>query len=292
MAPLSGLGLARNADLDAMKWTPRLPDDAVNTSLTRLTILREMVWLSSLAAGLIIIIYVGLGLLVDAVVDYLPDTVDGALERVVVDAADFGPVAEPTLPRVRRWQRELDDLAAAMPAPAPDGFTLHLIEDADTVNAVALPGGHVLLFTGLIDAAPGVDAVRFVLAHELGHFANRDHLRGLGRRLLLALAASLVLGSDNPVSPLVLAPAELLTLRHSRDQETAADAYAVRLLYRAYGSAEGAEAMMRTLAELDHRGTVDGFLSTHPLSAARAEHLRGLIDRLGAEPDTSEPAAP
>ena len=47
----------------------------------------------------------------------------------------------------------------------------------EEANAVTLPGGHIYVFEGLIDKAENVDEVAGVIAHELGHAANRDGIR-------------------------------------------------------------------------------------------------------------------
>jgi Zn-dependent protease with chaperone function len=49
--------------------------------------------------------------------------------------------------------------------------------DHDMINAFALPGGFVVIFRGLIDAADGPDEVAAVLAHEIGHVVSRDPTR-------------------------------------------------------------------------------------------------------------------
>ncbi|WP_163071438.1 M48 family metalloprotease, partial [Acinetobacter baumannii] len=46
-------------------------------------------------------------------------------------------------------------------------------------NAIALPGGKIYVFEGLLDKAENVDELAGVLAHELGHVKNRDGLRNM-----------------------------------------------------------------------------------------------------------------
>jgi Zn-dependent protease with chaperone function len=68
-------------------------------------------------------------------------------------------------------------------------YKIHIIPDP-RINAMALPGGNIVVFSALIKETGSENELAFVLAHELGHFANRDHLRGLGRRLLLLTASA------------------------------------------------------------------------------------------------------
>ena len=45
-----------------------------------------------------------------------------------------------------------------------------------------------VIYQGLLAQAESENELMMVLGHELGHFANRDHLRGLGRALLVQIA--------------------------------------------------------------------------------------------------------
>ena len=46
------------------------------------------------------------------------------------------------------------------------------------MNAVALPGGNIVVFAGLLKEIKSENELAMILGHELGHFAHRDHLRG------------------------------------------------------------------------------------------------------------------
>ena len=66
-----------------------------------------------------------------------------------------------------------------------------MVRRREEPNAITLPGGHIYVFEGLIEKADDVDEVAGVIAHELGHAANRDGIR----TLLQAAGLSLVFGS-------------------------------------------------------------------------------------------------
>jgi Zn-dependent protease with chaperone function len=65
---------------------------------------------------------------------------------------------------------------------------------SDAVNAMAVPGGKMVVFSGLLDSLSSTNGLMFVLAHEVGHFKNRDHLRLMGRGIVLSILAMLALG--------------------------------------------------------------------------------------------------
>ncbi len=120
-------------------------------------------------------------------------------------------------------------------------FTIYL-SDSDDVNAIALPGGRIVVFKGLLDQVESENELAMVLAHELGHFAHRDHMRGLGRGLGLAVATALLLGENNSASGLISKAVLTFQVKYSQSQESAADQFGVDLLTARYGHAGGAPA--------------------------------------------------
>ena len=109
-------------------------------------------------------------------------------------------------------------------------FRVHVI-NADVMNAFALPGGQIVVFTGLIEACDEPDQLAGVLAHEMAHVTLRHGLERVGQSLGLALAVDLVVGN---IEGIATAGVELLRMAtansYSREQETAADAEGVRLM--------------------------------------------------------------
>lgn len=101
------------------------------------------------------------------------------------------------------------------------------IANIPMVNAVALPGRHVILFRGLIDQAKSPDEVAGVLGHELGHVAHRDTMAALLRQLGLSVILS---GMGGSTGGNVNA---LLSLSYSREAEHEADLAAIEGLRRA-----------------------------------------------------------
>lgn len=89
----------------------------------------------------------------------------------------------------------LERLVASWPE-APFTFELALVEEEEP-NAMALPGGAILLTSGLLETVDSENGLAFVLAHELGHYAHRDHLRSLSRGLALGAVMALVTGSGS-----------------------------------------------------------------------------------------------
>jgi Zn-dependent protease with chaperone function len=162
---------------------------------------------------------------------------------------------------------------------------LHRLDPAGTVhaqvrlvnlsvpNAFSLPGGAVLMTRGLVEQAKDVDEVEGVLAHELAHVAHRDVLAELIESTFMSAIWALTVGDYSGL--LVVDPRtvqNLLSLRHSRDAETEADATAAELLEKASVSTGGLVAFF----ERSRLNMADrlAFLSTHPATADRLTRLR------------------
>ncbi len=149
------------------------------------------------------------------------------------------------------------------------------------VNAVALPGGHVLLFDGLVRKATSPDEVAGVLAHELGHVAHRDVLAALIRQLGLSVVLG---GLGGDVGGWVNT---LLAAGYSRDAESSADGYAIDMLREAKISPMATAGFFQRLAVVE-RGSpraaaVLGYLSSHPMSDARRKRFADSARKDGSD---------
>lgn len=150
---------------------------------------------------------------------------------------------------------------------------------SETANAVALPGGNILLFSGLYEKLPNENAIAFVLAHELGHIAHRDHLKGFGRALLSGVAVGLLFGNDDVVSKLSQQSNQVLTAQYSQQQENDADTYALSLLNQSERHVQGALDVFKIFQALEKEEGDNqlAFLASHPLSQDRLGHMKRLI---------------
>lgn len=144
-------------------------------------------------------------------------------------------------------------------------------------NALALPGGQIVMTDGLVEtaAARGLpdDALLGVLAHEIGHVAHRHTTRMLVEQGVLNVGLGLALGD---VSTLVSSSASLLSgLAYQRGHEAQADCFALALMREA-GIATAPTADL--LLAID-KGSTQGpawtaLLSSHPQTPERAAALR------------------
>jgi predicted Zn-dependent protease len=150
----------------------------------------------------------------------------------------------------------------------------------EEVNALALPGGHIVVFSALVKQAESENELAMVLAHELGHFAHRDHLKRLGRGLGLTVAAMLVFGEDSAISRLMSNLFLVTESSYSRQQEADADRFGLELLVNSYGHAGGAIDFFARVGKKAGR-RAPYLLASHPHPDDRIEELQSLIRENG-----------
>lgn len=155
---------------------------------------------------------------------------------------------------------------------APPAVDVRVI-DSPMVNALAAPGGHIVIFRGLIQKAESADEVAGVLAHEMGHVVHHHSMQALVRHYAISLVVTVLTGNDHIVGS---AGALLLQFAYSRDAEVEADATAVAILHDAGLSSDG---LARFFARIDEGGTKDTaalwrYVSTHPPTGERIAALR------------------
>lgn len=143
---------------------------------------------------------------------------------------------------------------------------------SDVVNAFALPGGYVVVFTGLVKKAESGEEVAGVLGHELNHVLQRHGLERIVKNLGLMTIVAIVVGDQQGLVGLMRqVGVELLTLKFGRAQETEADLTGLHLLQKAKIDPHGMITFFQRLSEKDE-GRVE-LLSTHPMSTGRAKRL-------------------
>ncbi|MCR4301157.1 MAG: M48 family metallopeptidase [Sulfuricaulis sp.] len=143
-------------------------------------------------------------------------------------------------------------------------------------NALALPGGIVVITDEMIQKADSLGEALAVLAHEIGHVERRHALRSVMQNSVVAVLAA-TLTSDASSLSLVVAglPAVLAQTKYSREFESEADEFAFWLLKQNELSPELFASMMERLAE-DDRGKARlwSFVSSHPVTAERIARAR------------------
>lgn len=153
-------------------------------------------------------------------------------------------------------------------------LTVHYVDD-DTVNALATLGGNIVVFKGLINAVESEQGLAFVIAHEIAHIQHRHPIGAITRGLSLGLVTAMVFG-QNDLSQLAGTSGNMALLSYSREQESEADAWALRALNRHYGHVGQADELFRKLQQQEMRKpvAVPKWFASHPNLDARISQLK------------------
>lgn len=193
----------------------------------------------------------------------LPESADQKLGEYAIAAMDLGgPVLEN-----KAIVAPVQTIVARLAAHDRSGIEYHVrVVDADVTNAFALPGGEIVVYTGLIKAAPDANAVAAVLAHEMGHVLKRHGIQRIAQSVGVAAAVQLLVGDVSGVTALLVELMRTGALTsYGRDQEHEADDVGLHILHDAGLPPESLAAIFRVL-ERKH-GDVPAqlaWLSTHP----------------------------
>jgi Zn-dependent protease with chaperone function len=229
--------------------------------------------LASLVAFVVSIPY-----LADRAAGLVPADVERELGAAVLDNLDRLAFSRTTLHATMRnpADAQFRRLAEAAPAGARSA-TLTFRNAGRVANAMALPGGIVVLTDELVRTLP-VDEIAAVLAHELGHVAERHVTRQIFRSTVVAALISVIAGDAGGLVGSAAGIAALLTeMSFSRAFENDADAFAHRLLtsagYRPESLADALERLDRLCGKDCGKSS---FGSTHPATPERIARLRAL----------------
>lgn len=166
--------------------------------------------------------------------------------------------------------------------------------DTEEVNAMACPGGLILISRGMLQRARSEEELAAIVAHEIGHIVNRDGVKAIsaarwtqavttlgtdaagrfgGRQL--AELTTLFEGSVNDVFKTIVVSG------YSQEQEKAADESAMIYIQRAGYDPNGLYDFLDKLAREQRGGDKRGFFSTHPGMTERLEMARSFLAAKG-----------
>lgn len=245
-------------------------------------------WSVAATVSLLLVAYFGVPAIAERLAPLLPSVLERKLGdavnmqvRGILDTRSAGAAFEcGTADSEKPGRAALDKLvrrletAAALPAPLRS-FVVRRTE----ANAIALPGGQVYVFRGLIDKADNADEVAGVIAHEIGHVAHRDGTKAVLQAGGLSFLFGMLLGDFVGGGAVVVAAKTVLQSSYSREAEAAADAYGAELMNKAHGNARALASMLAKIGGATEPGMK--ILLDHPETKARIAAINRMA---GARP--------
>lgn len=229
----------------------------------------------------------------DPIASWIAEQIPVEQERQLGEASFAQMKGELKLRDDSEAARMLRELGAKLTAGSRYTYSFHLA-DKPEINAFAMPGGIVVVHTGLIRATTRPEELAGVLAHEVQHVELRHSLKSIVKQMGLSalwMFATGDIGSGMAGS----AATELLTLKFSRDAEREADAHGLDTLIRSGIDPQGMPDFFRILADKAEAGAGSApaaILSTHPQSEEREAALRTKLDSLPKRETTPLPWQP
>ena len=150
------------------------------------------------------------------------------------------------------------------------------VVNSPTVNAFALPGGQIFVYTGIIQKMKHYNELVALLSHEITHVTHQHSLKSLGRSAATSIFISGLFGDISGISAGILDQAsQLKQLRYSRELETEADQHGVDFMLKYKVSPKGMVDLMQILdGESEGEDGFMNYLSTHPETKERINALK------------------
>lgn len=196
------------------------------------------------------------------------------------------PRDDPRAQLVAEVGAKLVERSDASRSPYVGNYHFVLLEDPQTVNAFALPGGQIFITVGLLDKLGTEGQLAGVLGHEIGHVVSRHAAQQmakgrLGQLLTVAVGVG-ASGNDDRGRGAQMAAAmvnQMSQLKFSREDESEADVFGLHYMAQAGFDPSGMLDVMLILKEASRGGRQPEILATHPLPETRLANIRSILTR-------------
>lgn len=174
----------------------------------------------------------------------------------------------------------------------PYEFEFHLLEDDQTINAFALPGGQIFITRALFDQFQTDGELAGVLGHEIGHVVARHSAEHIAKaQLTEGLTGAAVLATYDPENPATASTAQvaaligqLINLKFGRDDELESDFLGVCFINDTGYDPRELITVMEILAASRQGDGPPEFFSTHPNPENRIQRIQTAIQNLDSCP--------
>ena len=186
-------------------------------------------------------------------------------------------------------------VSQSVASKTPYKFDFHVLADAQTVNAFALPGGQVSVTVGMLRQLKSEAELAAVLGHEVGHVVGRHGAEQLSKQqfaqaLVGAVGVATYDGTADGQrnAAIAAAVAQIVSMRFGREDELQADSLGIWLMKQAGYDPKGMVSLMKVLQQQGGGQRQPEFFSTHPSPENRLSRLQGMASAVGSGGDTGE----
>lgn len=168
----------------------------------------------------------------------------------------------------------LNDFFAAMDVKTVYDVRITVVE-SNIVNAFALPGGNIVVYTGLLHQLNAYPELAALLSHEFVHVNNKHATRSIFRKLGSRIFLGLVFGNFGSVTSVLIDKAdEFKSLKYSRSLEKEADQQGLSILLERKIDPEGFSALFNRLRASAPASAMPEFFASHPDIQKRIDYIR------------------
>lgn len=189
--------------------------------------------------------------------------------------------------RVERVRRIFKKLAPQYNTPGMK-LRCHVLHDK-TINAFAIPGGYIYVYSGIIDFLQSDDELAAVIAHELAHVERRHSLKNFRSSIALTALLKKAIKNKNDRNTWGALLSAFALMNFSRKQEDEADDVGQYRLVKAgfnpYGQVNVWERFMKRFG--DSSG-IQRYLSSHPSHQSRIDNAKRNIMKMNWQPPVAE----
>lgn len=175
------------------------------------------------------------------------------------------------------YQSELENYA----------WEFNLVKE-NSVNAFAMPGGKVVIYTGLLPVTGSEEALAVVVGHEIAHVIARHSNERLSQQIALQYGGSIaegLLGNSQAMQQLGSTVFGLgaqygVMMPYARKQEYEADEIGLILMAMAGYDPQVAVPFWERMAQSSQSGSIPEFLSTHPTDSKRIARITEIMPQV------------
>ncbi|NOT50828.1 MAG: M48 family metallopeptidase [Chitinophagaceae bacterium] len=155
-------------------------------------------------------------------------------------------------------------------------YTIRIsVVNSSTVNAFALPGGRIVVYSALLDEITSYPELAALLSHEFTHVNNKHSTKSIFRRLGSKVFLGLLFGRFGTVTSVVVNHADnLKSLKYSRSLEKEADMNGLSILKKRNIDPVGFVDLLTHLKAAAPENAMPEFLGSHPDVEKRISYIR------------------